>query len=141
MKRSTFLAVASFIAMAIGLFALSTPVVLLETAKVAIANGAAVAMTRTVGVLIFCSGILNYMVRNDPDSGTLKSVLVANLLLQVAMMPLDPIAYAVGAFHTLGSFVPNTILHVLLAGGFVFYLSRMRVPHAAFVGSTSKPGA
>jgi hypothetical protein len=34
MKRSTFLTVASFITMAIGVFALSAPVVLLETAKV-----------------------------------------------------------------------------------------------------------
>ena len=54
---------------------------------------------------------------------------MANLILQLGILPLDPLAYAMGVFTTLGSFVPNTVLHVMLASGFAYYLAKMKRPH------------
>jgi hypothetical protein len=126
MKRKTFLTIVSCIAMLIGVFSLTLPSVLLESVKVALPSETANVMACTVGVLLISIGILNFMVRGHEDSPTLKSVLIANLILQLGIMPIDPIAYLNGVFTTLGSFMPNTILHIILACGFAYYLSKMK---------------
>jgi hypothetical protein len=126
MSRKVFLTIASIIAMSIGAFVLFAPEVLLVQVKMAPPNASANVMARTVGILIFTFGVLAFLVRGDEDSPTLRSVLFANLILQLGILPIDPHAYATGAYQTLGSFVPNTILHVLLASGFAYYLVKMK---------------
>jgi hypothetical protein len=126
MSRKTFLIITSFAALAIGLFALTSPGVLIESVKYAAPSETANVMARTVGILLVTVGVLDFLVRNDGDSPTMRSILVANLILQLGIMPIDPSAYACGVFKTLGSFVPNTILHVFLAGGFAYYLIKMK---------------
>ena len=125
MKRKTFLTVASVIALAIGSFALSVPGVLIGTVKMAAPSEAANVMARTVGILLITVGLLNFLVRGDEDSPTLRSILVADLVLQLGILPIDPLAYANGVYGTAGSFVPNTIIHILLATGFAYYLVNM----------------
>jgi len=83
-------------------------------------------MARTVGILLITVGVLDFLVRDHEDSPTLRSVLIANLVLQVGIAPIDPSAYVSGVYGTLGSFVPNTILHVCLAGGFIYFLAKMK---------------
>lgn len=125
MTRKTFLTLVSFVTFAVGVFALAAPGVLLGSVKLAAPSEAANVMARTVGILLVTMGVLNFLVRAHADSPTLKAILAANLLLQLGIMPIDPIAYANGVFATLGSFVPNTILHVLLSGGFAYFLLTM----------------
>jgi len=127
MKRSTFFTIASGVALAIGFFALSAPGVLIADVKMAAPAAVANVMARTAGVLLITVGILGYLVRNDEDSPTFRSVLIANLILQLGLLPVDPIAYATGVYGSLGSFVPNTVIHILLAGGFAHYLAAMKV--------------
>ena len=43
-------------------------------------------------------------------------MLLANAFVHFGLLPIDPIAWASGTFHTLGSFVPNTALHVAFGG-------------------------
>jgi hypothetical protein len=124
MSRKLFLTVVSAIATAVGSFALMAPAVLLEDVKMAEPSASANVMARTVGVLLLAFGALLFLVRSHDDSPTLRAVLAANLLLQLAIIPIDPLAYLSGAFHTLGSFLPNTILQVVLAAGFAHYLFR-----------------
>jgi hypothetical protein len=126
MTRKTFLTIASTIPILLGTFVVLAPGALLAQVKGAVPSEAAEVMARTVGVLLLAFGALNFLVRGHDDSPTLRCVLVADLLLQLALLPIDPIAYAGGVFHGLGSFVPNTILHLLLAWGFAHHLLRMR---------------
>jgi hypothetical protein len=125
MSRKSFLMLTSFVALAVGLFALGAPAVLLGTVKLAAPSSSANVMARTVGVLLITVGVLDFLVRDHADSPTLRAILIANLLLQLLIVPIDPLAYVSGVFHTLGSFLPNTILHLVLAGGFAFYLAKM----------------
>jgi hypothetical protein len=125
MKRKTFLTITSVVAALIGVFALTSPKVLIESVKYAPPSETANVMARTVGILLISVGVLDFLVRDHEDSPTLRSILIANLVLQLGIMPIDPSAYASGVYGTLGSFVPNTILHVLLAAGFVYYLVKM----------------
>ncbi len=126
MKRKTFLTVTAVIVLLIGGFALAAPGALLTNVKHAAPSEVANVMARTVGILLVSVGVLNFLIRDHEDSPTLRAVLIANSLLQIGILPIDPIAYASGAYRSLGSFVPNTALHVLLASGFIFYLSRMK---------------
>ncbi|MEQ8279506.1 MAG: hypothetical protein RMA76_18880 [Deltaproteobacteria bacterium] len=113
-------------AIPIGAFALLLPETLLVEVKAAAAASSAVAMARTVGVLLLAVGTLNLMVRNHPPSPTLRVVLWADLLLQVLILPLDPLAYVEGAFGTAGAFVPNTVLHVVLIAWLAVQVRRAR---------------
>ena len=83
-------------------------------------------MTRTTGVLLLFAGGLNLLVRNDPPSATLRNILIADIALQLMLLPIDPLAWASGAFTTLGSFLPTMLLHSVLCLGCLYYLRQMR---------------
>lgn len=122
MNRKKFLLITSLVALLIGFFALIFPNLLLTQAKMALPSEAANVMARTTGVLLITVGVLNFLIRNDEDSPTIRSILIADLILQLSLLPIDPLAYKAGIFHTWSSFLPNTILHLILAGGFAYYL-------------------
>jgi len=126
MTRKLFFTVVACIAFSIGAFDLVLPGILIEHVKYALPSETANVMARTGGILLVAFGILNFLVRNDEDSPTLRSVFIANIFLQICIVPIDPIAYLNGTYKTLGSFIPNTIIHVLLVCGFAFYLSKMK---------------
>jgi len=106
-------------ALCIGSFALMFPELLLLGKGVMTPDAAAVAMTRTVGVALIGFAGLDLAVSELPPSASLRRVLLANAVFQLALLPLDPWACATGAFHGLGSFLPNSVLHVALATLFV----------------------
>lgn len=110
----------------IGLFAFFAPITLLVDVKAATAPGVAVAMARTVGVLLVAIAALNFLVRNHPPSPTLRAVVWTNLILQLLILPLDPLAFAEGTYGSLGAFVPNTLLHLGLIALFAHQLLRTR---------------
>lgn len=122
MRRTLILALSGTVAGLVGSLALFAPAVLLELVKGVEATGPARVMASTVGVLLLVVALLNLLVCTHRDSPTLRMVLVTNLVLQLALLPVDPLAYATGVFDTLGSWVPNTVLHVVLAGLFAMEL-------------------
>jgi hypothetical protein len=126
MSRVAFLTSTSIIALSIGLLALLAPSVLLQEIKHAAPSEAANVMARTVGALLVSVGVLAFWVRRHPPSPTLRAVLGVNLLLQLLILPIDPLAWHGGTFQTLGSFLPNTALHLLLASGFAYHWWRLR---------------
>lgn len=129
MSRSLFLTLTSIVAAAVGGLALFAPATLLVDVKHADPNAAAEVMARTVGVLLLLPvALLGFLVRHHPPSPTLRAVFVANLVLQLGIFPIDILAWNAGAFHGLGSFLPNSVLHVLLATGFGYHLWRMGPP-------------
>jgi hypothetical protein len=136
MSRKVFLTITSIIVLAVGIFALTAPSVLITRVKVAAPSETANVMARTVGILLITVGVLDFLVRDHQDSPTLRSILVANLVLQIGIMPIDPSAYATRVYQTVGSFAPNTVLHILLASGFTYYLVKMK-KHEQRVGAGS----
>ena len=126
MSRKAFLTFTSIVVLVIGVFALTVPSVLITSVKVAAPSETANVMARTVGILLITIGVLDFMVKDHEDSPTLRAILIANLVLQIGIMPIDPSAYATGVYKTVGSFAPNTVLHILLACGFSYYLLKMK---------------
>jgi hypothetical protein len=139
MKRQTLLAVTGTVALAIGALALLAPAFLIGTIKAAPRSASANVMSRTAGVLLIAVGLLDLLVRRHADSPTMRAILIVNLVLQLAILPIDPLAFAAGTFTTFGSFVPNTILHVLLAAAFAHRLRADARGAAALPAHPARP--
>jgi hypothetical protein len=130
MKRTTFLSVASFIALAVGTFALIAPAILLESKGVA-ASAATDVWVREVGALLISVGVTAFLVRDHEDSPPLKAFFIGNIMLQLSLLIIEPLAYANGIITKLSGIVPNTILHILLASGFIYYWAKMQKSNRA----------
>ena len=129
MSRKTFLTISAAIAMTVGAVALFAPAVLLESKGVAPSAAASVWM-REVGIAILAVGVASFLVRGHPDSPTLRAFLVGNAVLQIGIFPIEIAAYSAGTITKASGIVPNEILHVLLAVGFLTYAARIRAKEA-----------
>jgi hypothetical protein len=138
MTRKTFLTITSLVALTIGAVVLTMPGSFIASVKGTDGAGAASVMARTVGILLVAIGLLDFLVRGHGDGPTMRAILATNLFLQLGILPIDPLAYATGTYPTLVSFVPNTALHVLLAGGFAHFLAESRRRPHAVAGPTAE---
>lgn len=127
MSRKQFLTIAASVASVIGMIALFFPAFLLVGMKAAVPSETGIVMARTAGAFLLSIGILNFLVRADRPSKTLASVLFANAVLQLLILPVDPIAYFAGTYGSVMSFVPNTILHLGLLAGFFYFWRATKV--------------
>lgn len=125
MNRKLFLTIVACVALAVGSVALLGPGVFLETGKGALPSEAAKVMMREVGVLLVAVGLLGWLVRDHPDSPTLRAILVANAVLQVGIFPIEIVAYQRGVFPLLSGIVPNNVFHVLAAAGFAYFAAKV----------------
>jgi len=125
-QRSTFLTVASVVALAIGSLAVALPHVLLTGKGVALPNLAAAVWVREVGVSIFAQGVILFLVRRHADSPTLRALFCGGALLQLGLLGVELAAYRAGVIPRLSGILPNSVLHVVLASGFLAYAARMR---------------
>jgi hypothetical protein len=124
MRRSTFLSLAAVVAFAVGAFALFAPAVLLATKGVS--SAAADVWAREVGVLLIAIGVCNFLVRNHEDSPTLRAFLIGNTVVQIGLFPVELLAYRDGTITLFSGIVPNSIIHILLAAGFIYYIAKMK---------------
>jgi uncharacterized membrane protein (UPF0136 family) len=121
MSQKRFLTIAALVAGIIGAIALFFPTTLLVSMKAATPSDIGIVMARTAGAFLLSIGVLNFMVRSHKPSPTMASIFLANALLQILILPIDPFAYFTGVYGALSSFVPNTILHILLLAGFIHF--------------------
>ena len=125
-SRYWFLTFASVVAFAVGGAALVTPQAMLAT-KGIVGNAAAQVWVREVGVLLLAVGTIGWCVRAHGDSATLRVLLWSNALLQLALLPIEIVAHVQGVIPALAGIVPNTVLHAVLAAGFVVHARAVRV--------------
>jgi hypothetical protein len=123
MTRTTFLTAVAAIGLAIAAFAIAFPAALLAGKGVA-PKPAAQVWVREVGVLIAASAVLALLVRKHPDSPTLRVFLIANALMHAGLLPIEIVAWEAGVITRFGGILPNSVLHVLFAFGFLFYARR-----------------
>ncbi len=119
MKRGTFLTISAIVALLFGLGFLIFPQ--RSVAEFGMeATPAVLSFARAVGSLLVGLGILNWMVRNERMSVSLRAILWANLIIQgidAVLNILDITSGVVNASAWVGEAV-----HVLLALGFLYYL-------------------
>ena len=124
-SRSLFLTFAALIAVGVGGAALLAPEVMLASKGIA-GNAAARVWMQEVGAVLIAVGVTAWLVRTHEDSPTLRALLWGNALLQVALLPIELVAHAQGVIPDASGIVPNTMLHLVLALGFVTYARAIR---------------
>jgi hypothetical protein len=112
------------IALAVGAFALISPAMFLESKGITV-GGAVNVWMREVGVLLISVGVVAFLVRNHEDSATLRALFIGNIIVQLGLLVIEPIAYSNGVITKLSGVVPNTMLNLCLAIGFVYYAAKM----------------
>ena len=128
MNRKTFITVTAFVAFAVALFALCAPAALVAGKGVAANPGTSI-WVREVGVLLVALGVMALLLRGEPGSPALRAFLIGNALVHVGLFPIELFAYRADVVTRLSGIVPNSILHVVLASGFVYFAATMRTGH------------
>ncbi len=120
MTRNSFLKIASSIAIAVGIFALFFPAILQES-KGTIPNNATYVWTSEVGILLIAISIMAFLVRREENSKTLRVFLLGNATIQIGLFVIELLAYINGIITKLSGIIPNSIIHILLTIGFLYF--------------------
>ena len=81
---------------------------------------------RQVGVAILGIGLVSFLIRGHAPSATIRAFLYGNAAHQLMLAPIEVVAFRAGTITKLSGIVPNTVLHVLLATGFLYFASKER---------------
>ena len=124
MKRSIFLLIAAIIAALIGVLSLFLPGKMAEGFGMT-PSPMITFLIRELGAFSLCAGLLNFLVRKDPDSKTLKAILIFNMVYHFIMMPVNFVGLSESVF-VLSQSIPPMIIHLFVGIGSFLYLSKMK---------------
>lgn len=119
MKQSTFLVISGGLGIIFGLGMIISPNQAMEMNGITLNEGG-IMVARTLGALLFCLGVINVMVRQAEVSSALQAILYGNLAVHVLSLVLDIMAVTSGVVNTNGW--GSVVLHVVLGGGFAYFL-------------------
>jgi hypothetical protein len=80
---------------------------------------------REVGVLILALSAIVLLVRGQPDTPAMRAVLWGNAVVHGGLLPIEIVAWHGGVITRLDGIVPNSVLHALVAVGFVLFALRV----------------
>lgn len=124
MKRSTFLIISAIVSVILGGGMLVFPDIVAAILG-ATTNPFSAFIMRELALIIICSGILNFLVRNESSSFALKVILIFNIAYHGTMIPMDLIGILQGVF-TFKNLLGILAFHIFIAGGSVYFLVRLR---------------
>ncbi len=125
MTRKIFLTIASFVAVAVGVFALFFPEIL-QQSKGTLANKATYVWTSEVGMLLIAIGVMALLIRKEEDSKTLQVFLLSNSIIQIGLFLIELFAYINGVITKPLGIIPNLSIHILLTIGFLYFCITMK---------------
>lgn len=128
MNRSRFLVIAGAVGCVFGLSMILVPVQMLA-GMTTITSACSMNAVRWMGPGILAVGVINIFARKDPGSDALRAIMTGNIVLHLIAWSLDFTDYRAGIVTPSG-FALGTVVHALLAAGFVYYYARMG-PRAA----------
>ena len=100
------------------------PNIFLES-KGIIDNPAACVWMTEVGILLFSTGIVLFLIRAEKSSKLLKNVFIGNIVIQIGLLIIELKAFNNNVITDINGIIPNSILHIVLTGGLVFYFLQM----------------
>jgi hypothetical protein len=124
MKRSLFFIITTVVAVLFGGMMLLAPEKAAEGFGMMSSNETAL-LFRSLGGLILATGVLNFLVRNDADSKTLKAILIFNIVFHALSMLND----FAGVYQDVIGFdkiIGGLIAHLFIGIGSAVYLSKMK---------------
>jgi hypothetical protein len=122
MRRRHFVALGGAIACVFGLSMFFTPGQMMSN-LVGGGNPAAEHVLQWMAVTLFAVGVIDILASSDPGSPALRAVMLGNIVLHALGWGVDIYQHLQG-FVTAQGLMMGTIVHLVLGGGFAFYLRR-----------------
>lgn len=124
MKRSIFFIITAVISLVLGVMCLVFP------EKMAAGFGMTVTpliimMIREAGACNLSMGYLNFSVRNDGDSKTMKAVLLFNMAYHALMLTVNIYGISNNVMP-IGQIAPVFSIHLVIALGFLYYALKIK---------------
>lgn len=125
MKRSVFLLICAIIAALLGSMMLFAPETTAESFAIQSTSGT-VLLFQSIGAMIICMGILNFLVRNHKDSQTLKVILLYNVLYHASSITVDMMAVSKGTL-VFEKIIVGQVVHIFIIIGAIIYMRKITV--------------
>ena len=81
---------------------------------------------RWLGAISLCSALLNFLVRNDNNSNTLKAVLIFTGAFHALSLMVDIMGISQGVLQ-LNKLIPGIVIHSLITLGSIFFLMKFKI--------------
>lgn len=124
MKQTHFLLVTAIVGTIFGIMTLFFPDKAAETFGLT-ANSENSIVLGWLGAITLCSAVLFFMVRNDNNSNTLKSVLIFIGAFNSLTLIVDIVGISQGVL-IINKMIPGIILHTLMTIGSIYFLIKFR---------------
>ncbi len=124
MKRQTFLTIAAAIAALFAVMMLASPGKMIEGAGGQQSDTTNVVF-HAMGIMLLSLSIIIFIARKDEGSIALRAILIGNIVMHVATIPIDWIAWQQGTFTQFSGLIPGSIVHAALAVGFFLCLKNL----------------
>lgn len=124
MKQRQFLIVTAIVGTIFGVMTLFFPDKAAETFGLT-ANSENSIVFGWLGAITLCSAVLFFMVRNDENSNTLKSVLIFIGAFNALTLIVDIVGISQGVL-TINKMIPGIILHSLMTIGSIYFVLKSK---------------
>ncbi len=124
MKRSTFLIISAILGLLFGGMMLLIPDKAAEGFGI-ISTPETLMFFRAMGEAILAMGVLGFLVRNDNDSKTLKSIFIFFVIYHALGLTNDFYSVSLGII-TLTKVLPGIVTHLFIGIGSIFYLMKIK---------------
>jgi len=125
MSRSVFLLLTAIVALLVGGMMSLAPDKAAETFGMTYSPEIGIVF-RWLGVTVISSGVLNFVVRKDSDTSTLKAILIFTGAVHALSLLVDIIGIGQGIL-SFGKLIPGMVAHSLVTIGCVFYTLKIKI--------------
>ncbi len=124
MKRQTFLTIAAIVALLFAAFMFAAPDKMMESQGIS-PDDLVKVMLQFMSIMMFSIAVITFLSRKDPGSIALRAVLTGSTVMHILSMSIDWLGYARGIFPKVSGIMPGTIVHLIFAIGFIYYLVKL----------------
>ena len=124
MKRSVFLLITAIVTAVFGGMMLFAPGQ--ASATFALTHDPEISIVfRWMGAMILSSAAMNFLVRNDGDSNTLKAVLIFNCVAHALTLVVDFLGVTEWVLE-ISKLIPGIVVHIFICIGSVIFLLKIK---------------
>jgi hypothetical protein len=124
MKRQTFLTIAAAVSVLFAAFMIASPAKMMEGMG-SQPNATTNVVLQAMSIILLSIGIITFLARKDAGSIALQAIIIGSIVMHIVLLPIDWVAYQQGTFTQASGIIPGTVIHIIFAIGFIYYLKNL----------------
>jgi hypothetical protein len=121
MKRQTFLTIAAAVGALFALYMIAAPAKMMEGMGSEQSDTTNIVL-QAMSIMLLSIAVMTFFARKDEGSIALRGIFIGSIVMHITLIPIDWIAYQKGIFTQISGIVPGTVIHIVFAIGFIYYL-------------------